>query len=68
MTENELMVAKDEMLRKIADWLGQDTPPCNSYCSADEVVKFCGKKYCSDDLCSPAVCWYKVLKKVVTEE
>lgn len=30
MTENELMVAKEEMLRKIAERLGQGEPPCDS--------------------------------------
>lgn len=67
MTENEFMIAKEEMLRKIAERLGQGEPPCNYYTFMDEVAEFCDEQYCSD-LCSPTECWYKVLKKVGTEE
>lgn len=67
MTENELMIAKDKMLRKIAKRLGQFEPPCN-YCTfMDEVADFCDEQYCSD-LCSPTECWCKVLEKVVADE
>lgn len=64
MTENEIMVAKDEMLRKIAKRLGQGEPPCDSYHFIDEVADFCDEQYCSD-LCGPTECWYKVLKNIV---
>lgn len=56
------MVAKDEMLSKIAKRLGQGEPPCDSCLFIDEVADFCDEQYCSD-LCDPTECWYKVLKK-----
>lgn len=68
MTENEFMVVKDKMLSKIAKRLGQGEPPCYSYHFIDEVADVCtAEEYCSD-LCDTSECWYKVLKKVVTEE
>ena len=67
MTENELMVAKDEMLCKIAKRLGQGEPPCDSCHFIDEVAEFCDEQYCSD-LCDPTECWYKVLGKIVGEQ
>lgn len=66
MTKNELMVAKDEMLRKIAERLGQGEPPCDSCRFIDEVAEFCDEQYCND-LCTPTECWYKVLEKIVGE-
>lgn len=67
MTENELMVAKEEMLRKIAKRLGQGEPPCNYYRFMDEVAEFCDEQYCSD-LCDTTECWHKVLEKIVGEQ
>lgn len=67
MTENELMEAKDKMLRKIAARLGQGELPCDSCCFMDEVANLCVEQYGSC-LCNPTECWYEVLKRVVTDE
>lgn len=65
MTENEIMVAKDKMLEKIAKRLGQGEPPCDNCHFIDEVAEFCtAEEYCND-LCNPTECWYKVLKNIV---
>lgn len=67
MKRSELMVAKDKMLRKIAEKLGQFEQPCN-YCTfKDEVADLCVEQYGSC-LCNPTECWYEVLERVVVDE
>lgn len=63
MTKNEIIIAENETLRKIAKRLGQFEPPCNYCAFMDEVANFCDEQYCSD-LCDPTECWLRVFEQI----
>lgn len=66
MTKNEIIIAENETLRKIAKRLGQFEPPCNYCAFMDEVANFCDEQYCND-LCDPTECWLRVFEQIEKE-